>query len=101
MTHVWSAALIMSGVMAIALAGWALFSVRRSVAPILVEPDPTPAPNPDAELHKLMSQAPIAYYELDESGRFTFVNEKEGELRGLAVGEIQGKYVWELEVPGM
>ncbi len=102
MTSVWNGFLIVAGVLAIAVAVWRLFSARRSTAPIRVEEDVTPVPiDAEAELHKLMSQAPIAYYELDEFGRFSFVNEKESELRGLPVGEVVGKYLWELEPAGM
>ena len=55
------------------------------------------APDPDADLRKLMNQAPIGYYELDESGRFRFANLKEADLRGLSAAEIVGKFLWDLE----
>ena len=50
-----------------------------------------------SEMRKLMSQAPIAYFELDETGRFVFANDKEAELRGVALTELIGKYCWDLE----
>ncbi len=55
----------------------------------------------EMELRKLMNQSPIAYYELDESGRFVFVNAREVELRGVPEHEIVGKFCWELEPPAV
>ena len=50
-----------------------------------------------SEMRKLMMQAPVAYYELDEAGRFTFANEKEAEIRGVEISDLNGKYCWEFE----
>ncbi len=67
----------------------------------LALPPPVPQLDASAELHRLMNQAPIAYYELDEAGRFTFANSKESEIQGMPVQDILGKFCWDLEPPGM
>ena len=84
--------------LALVMGIWSLVAVRRSARSAAVKGQFTwPAPDMNAELQKLMNQAPIAYFELDESGRFTFVNEKEAQLRGLPVSELLEKYLWDLE----
>ncbi|MBS1873060.1 MAG: response regulator [Acidobacteria bacterium] len=85
-------------VVALAIALWSLMVIRASTRRLEVKEQlPPPPPDVDAELRKLMNQAPIAYYELDATGRFEFVNEKEAELRGLPTSELIGKFMWDLE----
>ena len=90
-------------------AGWILFAVAaamairlffshsRARAEVYASQQFLRLQKPEAELHKLMNQSPIAYYELDESGRFTFINPREIDLRGLPENEIMGQFFWDLE----
>jgi PAS domain S-box-containing protein len=85
------------------LLAWAFMSLRVSnrrrqenFERLLTQP-----PDATPELKKLMHQSPIAYFELDDAGRFTFVNEKEAELRGLPEGDIIQQFFWDLELPAL
>ncbi len=83
------------------LLAWALISRLRSTQHTGLERLLAPLPDAGPELKKLMNQSPIAYFELDQTGRFTFVNKKEAELRGLPEGDILRKHFWDLELAGL
>jgi PAS domain S-box-containing protein len=50
-----------------------------------------------ADGYRIMKEAPVAYYLIDANGRFTFANERECQLRGVALEQLLGKLCWEFE----
>jgi len=48
------------------------------------------------ELRKLMNELPVACYQTDTRGAITFANDRERDMRGLAVQEFIGRPCWEL-----
>ena len=85
------------GLVGLALIAGTVLYLRLASRRNTVERVLGPVPDPEPILHKLMNQAPIGYFELDGAGRFTFVNDREAELRGIVPEEIVHKYLWELE----
>ncbi|HEX8295976.1 MAG TPA: PAS domain S-box protein, partial [Chthoniobacteraceae bacterium] len=53
----------------------------------------------EAEFRDLFDEAPVAYHELDNTGRITRVNKTELALLGYTAEEMEGRTVWEFIVP--